>query len=102
MPEVLIVLAALLGIVYYVCQPFFGPSPAAAAAPPDHRPEAERVLEESLANLQYDFHAGKISAGDYEEIRAEMEDRLARSRPAAEAPAAPQKARGKGRAKRSG
>jgi hypothetical protein len=101
MIEVLIILAALLGIVYYVCQPFFGNPETASGPTLGARQVAERVIEESMANLQYDFHAGKISEEDYREMRADLDGRLAENRRKAEQVPASKPGKSKRRAGRS-
>ncbi|MBN2433442.1 MAG: hypothetical protein JXQ27_18365 [Acidobacteria bacterium] len=88
MPEVLIILFALLGIVYYVCQPFFGKTAAAARSTGTEHDVAMRVLEESLANLEYDYRAGKIGEEDFLDMQSDLQHRLTECRDQARRPAA--------------
>ena len=84
MLELFLVLAVLVGVLGFVLWPLLGDagaSPAAAAEPTAPAAVGREDLEESLADLEYDRGAGKISLEDYERLRPELLDRIHRLPP---------------------
>jgi hypothetical protein len=81
MLELILVLAVLVGVLGWVLWPLLGDAgrtePAVAAEPAAGSGAVSREeLEESLADLEYDRGAGKISLEDYERLRRELLARL--------------------------
>lgn len=80
MLELFLVLAVLVGVLGFVLWPLLGDAGGAkaetAAEPAAPVAVSREDLEESLADLEYDRGAGKISLEDYERLRQDLLARL--------------------------
>ncbi|MBI4161792.1 MAG: hypothetical protein HY509_05020 [Acidobacteria bacterium] len=74
--EILLLILATILLAGWILAPLFSPEPGEPPGPGEPLPDlylAREQAYESIRDLEFDFHAGKLSEADYLELRAGLQ-----------------------------